>query len=254
MIRYRAERLQVVDHTPATALTAGTPVRLTDGRIGIPRVDLAAGELGAVAVVGLFEVPKASATVFAAGDEIWWDASASQAVGAHAAGLDADLDYRLGIAAAAAANGAAHVLMELNGTRADAIPQSLEFEFDVADGDTDVHVLLDPELNETGLLIEEIVAEVVEQMAGSSQDQGIVTIKNTAGSPATLATLTPSDAAADAVGDVVVGYLLHAASTGDALKKVAAGLGITGQVTQQTAGGTPAGKLRVRIKVRPLNA
>lgn len=255
MIRYRAERLVVVDYTPASALAAGVPVRLPDGRVGVTRSAMAAGEQGAVAVVGLFDVDAASATVFAVGDEVWYDASAGQAVLATDANLDADLDYRLGVCAVAKANGDSQVGVDLNGAAQPVDSIVLEYEFDVATGGTGTSpvTLLDPEANQTGLLIEEIYAEITEAMAGSTEDQGVVVIKDTDASPATLATLTPSDAAADAVGDLVAGYFLAAGSTGDALKKVAAGDGITGTISQETAG-TPAGKMRVRIKARPLDA
>lgn len=254
MIRFLAHNLLAVDHTPASALTAGVPTRVSDGRVGIPRVDIAASELGTLGVTGLWECPSASGTLFALGDEVWYDASASLAVRGDAADLDAATDYRLGIAAAAKVSGDVKVLFLLNAQRQPQVPQTVEFEFDCdgANGDTDDHVLLQAAWNETGLIVEEIWAEVTEVFAGSTEDQGIVTIKDTADN--TLATLTPSNAAADAAGDIVVGYMLQAAATGAALKKVAAGVGIKGLVTQQTSGGTPAGKLKVRVKVRPLAA
>ena len=87
-------------------------------------------------------------------------------------------------------------------------------------------------------------------MVGSSEDQGIITVYDESNNA--LYTLTPSDAAADAINDIVVGYMAQAASTGDAMKTVAAGEFIDCKVTQATSGGSPAGKMRVHLTVRPL--
>jgi hypothetical protein len=89
-------------------------------------------------------------------------------------------------------------------------------------------------------------ALITEVMAGSSQDQGIATIYDTDDNA--IMTLTPSDAAADAVGDIVLGSVNRPA-TGTALIPIAALKGIYAKVTQVTAGGTPTGKYRVYIEL-----
>ena len=65
-----------LDYTPAAAVTAGTPVQLQDGRVGVPANDIDAGRQGAVRVCGVFKVAK-STTVFLDGDEVWYKSSTS---------------------------------------------------------------------------------------------------------------------------------------------------------------------------------
>jgi hypothetical protein len=90
-------------------------------------------------------------------------------------------------------------------------------------------------------------------MVGSTEDQGIITVENTDGTD--IGTLTASDAAADAIGDIIAGSLdVLDSATGTAIGAavVAAGKGIQGKVTQQTTGGTPAGKIKVYLVLIPL--
>lgn len=125
-------------------------------------------------------------------------------------------------------------------------------EFDCETGeDTAAKVLLPGYANQNGLLVTGVYGRVTEVFAGSSEDQGVVTVRDTAENA--LATLTASDSAADADGDIIVGYQADAASTGDAAKTVAAGVGIEAIVTQATSGGSPAGKMRVYVRFQPLS-
>lgn len=124
-------------------------------------------------------------------------------------------------------------------------------EFDCETGvDTAAKTLLYASQNPTGLLIKEIYGRVTEVFGGASEDQGIITVRDTV--PNTLATLTPSDAGADAAGDIIVGYAAAAASTGAATKTVAPGVGIEAIVTQATSGAGAAGKAKVYIAFQPL--
>jgi hypothetical protein len=60
-----------------------------------------------------------------------------------------------------------------------------------------------------------------------------------------ISSLTPSDAAADAVGDLVQGALSAAnAATGTVQAVIPAGKGAYLKVSQATAGGTPAGEMK----------
>lgn len=121
-------------------------------------------------------------------------------------------------------------------------------EFDCEDGeDGDAVTLIPAHLNPNGLLILNVVGRVTEQFGGGTEDQGVITIKDTKSSPTTLTTLTASDSGADAVGDIVVGYVIGGATTGDAGEFIDAGYGVTAQVTQATSGASAAGKIQVLV-------
>jgi predicted RecA/RadA family phage recombinase len=69
-----------IDHTPSGAITAGDVVVQGD-LIGIAQVDCAANQLGALAVVGVFDIDKATGvgTGIAVGTKVYWDATNKQA-------------------------------------------------------------------------------------------------------------------------------------------------------------------------------
>jgi predicted RecA/RadA family phage recombinase len=62
-----------IDYTPAADVTAGTIVVLK-GQVGITKLDIAAGVKGALAVEGVFAVPKKN-EAFVAGMPVWFDAN-----------------------------------------------------------------------------------------------------------------------------------------------------------------------------------
>lgn len=105
--------------------------------------------------------------------------------------------------------------------------------------------------NPGGLLIEECVGVVTEAFAGATQDQGIITLKDSDGASLNV-TLTPSDAGADAVNDVIVAAgankTAERAATGDPGAVVAAGKGVRAVVTQPTSGAAAAGRMRIIVK------
>ena len=63
---------EAIDHMPDTAVAAGDVV-VVGNLIGIARIDIPAGVLGALAVVGVYDVAKAAVAV-AAGTPLYWDA------------------------------------------------------------------------------------------------------------------------------------------------------------------------------------
>lgn len=137
-------------------------------------------------------------------------------------------------------------------------PRVAMLEFDVATGSdtgTDSYVLIPASENPNGLIILGMFAVITEVMAGSSEDQGVVTVSDE--SDNALDTFTPSDAAADALGDLVLGGTvsddLESGATGDAWASamVAAGEYVDAAVTTQTAG-TPAGKMLVCVVYAPV--
>lgn len=241
---------EVHDVDAGEALDAGEVQQLSDGRAAVYAGANAAasGDEVALRVAGRFNIAKASATTFSLGDDVYFDASASQAV-APALTHDGDADFYLGKCSKAAINGDTTVEVELNAPSRYDILKPFVVEFDHAD--TDSKVLIPAEQNPHGLVIEQVYAIVTEQPAGSTEDQMIVTVSDE--SDNALSTLTTTDTSPDAVGDCVMGTNgLYAASTGDALPKtVAAGEFVDAAVTQATAG-TPAGKVKVYIVARPL--
>jgi len=68
------ERGEAMDYTPLADVSVGDVVVL-DERIGIAATDIAAGELGAVNVVGVFTMPAPNDEAFAQGQRLFWDAS-----------------------------------------------------------------------------------------------------------------------------------------------------------------------------------
>ena len=69
-----------IDHTPAGAITAGDVVVQGD-LIGIAKVDCIADQIGALAVVGVFDIAKATGvgTGIAVGTKIYWDVADQEA-------------------------------------------------------------------------------------------------------------------------------------------------------------------------------
>jgi len=68
-----------IDYTPATDVAAGDVVVQGD-LVGVARTPIAAGATGSLAVVGVFDVAKASETEFTAGAKVYWDAANKLAV------------------------------------------------------------------------------------------------------------------------------------------------------------------------------
>lgn len=122
------------------------------------------------------------------------------------------------------------------------------FEFDCAVATPVVKVIIPAADNPRGLLITHGYGYITEVMLGDSEDQGIVTVSDE--SDNALFTLTPSDAAADAVGDYILGVQLQSTATGTAVATlVAAGEYVDAIVTQVTDhSGTQTGKYYVFVE------
>ena len=69
-----------VDYTPVAAVAAGEVVVQGD-LVGVAKQPIAAGELGALAVAGVFDFPKATGvgTGIAAGATVYWDVADTEA-------------------------------------------------------------------------------------------------------------------------------------------------------------------------------
>jgi len=69
-----------IDYTPGSDVAAGAVVVLND-LIGVAKQPITANQLGALAVSGVFDVPKATgvSTAIAAGKTVYWDVADQQA-------------------------------------------------------------------------------------------------------------------------------------------------------------------------------
>ena len=68
-----------LDYRPAADTPAGSVVVLADGTIGIARRSIPAGGLGALAMRGVFEVPRLAGGVIPQGKRLAWDPANSRA-------------------------------------------------------------------------------------------------------------------------------------------------------------------------------
>ena len=71
MIARYVQKGEAIDYRPTENVKAGTIVPFA-GFVGITRLDIRAGELGALAVSGVFETPKADEAIDV-GDPVYWD-------------------------------------------------------------------------------------------------------------------------------------------------------------------------------------
>ncbi len=113
-----------IDYRPSESVAAGDVVVIAD-LIGIARLDIEAGTLGSLAVVGVFDVVKAD-TAIPSGSTVYWDAGAQKAT------LVSGSNHYLGkaIAASAAADETVRVLLNA--------PYSLATTFVAGDPITDL--------------------------------------------------------------------------------------------------------------------
>jgi len=113
-----------IDYRPSESVAAGDVVVIAD-LIGIARLDIEAGTLGSLAVVGVFDVVKAE-TAIPSGSTVYWDAGAQKAT------LVSGSNHYLGkaIAASTAADETVRVLLNA--------PYSLATTFVAGDPITDL--------------------------------------------------------------------------------------------------------------------
>jgi len=78
------QRGDSIDYTPAANVAAGDIIKVGN-LVGVAKLDIAANELGALALVGVYAVTKGT-TAFAMGDAVGWDATNKKAVAASMAG------------------------------------------------------------------------------------------------------------------------------------------------------------------------
>ena len=77
MLARFVQKGESIDYRPDTPVAAGDVV-VQDNLVGIARLDIPAGTLGSLAVVGVFDIEKDSSAVVA-GNAVYWDADAKKA-------------------------------------------------------------------------------------------------------------------------------------------------------------------------------
>ncbi len=100
------QRGESIDYTPETDVAAGDVILMGKLR-GIAKLDIKAGELGALALTGVYEMPKGDLVVNV-GDILGWSASEKKIVAASTSGCT-----KIGFAVAASAAGDATALVLL---------------------------------------------------------------------------------------------------------------------------------------------
>jgi predicted RecA/RadA family phage recombinase len=69
---------KAIDFFPETDIPAGTVI-VHGSLVGVTKLDIGAGQLGAVHVVGVFDVEKSNVAI-PLGSKVYWDATAKKAV------------------------------------------------------------------------------------------------------------------------------------------------------------------------------
>jgi len=100
-----------VDYTPGSAKTAGDVV-VQGELVAVAKRDIAANELGSLAIEGVYDFPKAAGggTAIAAGDNVYWDV----AEGVAKEDAEAGANKLIGKCVLAAADAATTVRAKLN--------------------------------------------------------------------------------------------------------------------------------------------
>ena len=80
------QRGDAIDYTPNADIAAGDVVVLGSTLIGVAKLDIKAGELGALALTGVYEVAKDAGAAFDAGAQVGWNRTTRKAVAAGASG------------------------------------------------------------------------------------------------------------------------------------------------------------------------
>lgn len=108
----------VIDYpNTGSAISAGDRIEMgttVEGMLGIALTDIAATTgVGAVAISGVFDLPKVTGAVILAGDAVFWDTSANNVD--DDAATKATGDFTCGVAMESAGNGVTTIAVKLNG-------------------------------------------------------------------------------------------------------------------------------------------
>lgn len=80
MAKFKQEGINI-DHTPSSALTAGQVVELSAGLVGVAPSAIAANEVGALNIDGVWDLPKATGAGkdILVGEKVYWEDGAGVA-------------------------------------------------------------------------------------------------------------------------------------------------------------------------------
>jgi hypothetical protein len=220
--------------TATAAVAPGDIVSLPDGRVGVftGSQTCAIGDIIELVTEGEIDVTALTGTTFSQGSEIYWDASASTAV-ATSTGVD---DFYIGRAVAAKVSGELVVsvaMVEGFAGRNPVVRHTRGITLDHADATEHDVIAAEDNVNGSHVLF---FGTVTEQPVGSSEDQLILGLFDEDDNE--LARITTTNTTPDAVG------VQLRATTG---KQLPAGKGAYVKVVQATAGGSPAGAVRVWV-------
>lgn len=105
---------EVIDHVAGSNITSGSVVKI--GQIlGIALADIASGATGSVQITGVFECPKVTGAVIAAGESLTWDVSAGKFDDNLATPAAGDVTGPPAVAFEAAGNGATTLKVKFTG-------------------------------------------------------------------------------------------------------------------------------------------
>lgn len=238
--------------TASGTMAGGSLFQMSDGRAAVVSQlkGAVSGDRVSAQTQGIFGLAAASATLFAVGDDVFWDASADLAITAPASAED----FYCGKCVKEKVDGATEVWTDLNvggisGGSLGGLVQSPTVELDWEDATE--YTVLNAEQNPSGAYVFACFGEITEQCAGGDEDQLICQLLDEDDN--VLSVLTVTDGGADAVGDIVQGtQTANGASTGAVLKKVPADKAAKVKVSQATSGAGAAGTMAVTVVFLPI--
>lgn len=104
---------EVINFTNSGSAIVSGAVVVVGNLVGVALTNIGTNETGAVAIEGVFELPKATAAVIAVGEKVLWDVSAGNFDAKSATPATGDISNACA-AMAAAGNGATTVKVKLN--------------------------------------------------------------------------------------------------------------------------------------------
>ena len=108
MAKNKIQDGNIINYTPGADVSSGDIIKMND-RFGIAMTDIAAGKTGAVAVVGVWEVPKASGETWGVGQQLYWDNTNKVVTTSDGTGANAKFGYAVEAAADTATTGIAKI-------------------------------------------------------------------------------------------------------------------------------------------------
>jgi predicted RecA/RadA family phage recombinase len=105
---------EVITITAGAAYSAGDVVKVGN-ILGVAITDIANGASGAVAIEGVFDVPKVSGAVIAAGESLTWDVSVGKFDDNAASPATGDVTGAAAVAFEAAGNGVTTIAVKFTG-------------------------------------------------------------------------------------------------------------------------------------------